>query len=138
MGRLWQTLILSKWHDVFVNIPVESLVHQYQEDYYAAIRQSTKLTDSSPFIEFMLRMILNAIETSSRQNEGLNEGLNLSAVDKAILELIAQDVFITNIAISEKLTKSISTIERHIKMLKESNLLQRVGSKKTGHWKILK
>jgi predicted HTH transcriptional regulator len=52
--------------------------------------------------------------------------------------LIAQDVFITNIAISEKLTKSISTIERHIKMLKESNLLQRVGSKKTGHWKILK
>jgi predicted HTH transcriptional regulator len=86
----------------------------------------------------MLRMILNAIETSSRQNEGLNEGLNLSAVDKAILELIAQDVFITNIAISEKLTKSISTIERHIKMLKESNLLQRVGSKKTGHWKILK
>jgi Fic family protein len=142
MGRLWQTLILSKWHDVFVNIPVESLVHQYQEDYYAAIRQSTKLTDSSPFIEFMLRMILNAIETSSRQSEGLNEclneGLNLSAVDKAILELIAQDVFITNIAISEKLTKSISTIERHIKMLKESNLLQRVGSKKTGHWKILK
>ncbi|MEP1444587.1 MAG: hypothetical protein ABJK37_00560 [Paraglaciecola sp.] len=68
MGRLWQTLILSKWHDVFVNIPVESLVHQYQDDYYAAIRQSTKLTDSSPFIEFMLRMILNAIETSSRQN----------------------------------------------------------------------
>ena len=123
---------------VLIIIPVESLVHQYQEDYYAAIRQSTKLTDSSPFIEFMLRMILNAIETSSRQNEGLNEGLNLSAVDKAILELIAQDVFITNIAISEKLTKSISTIERHIKMLKESNLLQRVGSKKTGHWKILK
>ena len=45
MGRLWQTLILSKWHDVFVNIPVESLVHQYQDDYYATIRESSKLTD---------------------------------------------------------------------------------------------
>ncbi|MEP1444586.1 MAG: winged helix-turn-helix transcriptional regulator [Paraglaciecola sp.] len=62
----------------------------------------------------------------------------MSSVDKAILAVIAQDVFITNIAISEKLTKSISTIERHIKMLKESHLLQRVGSKKTGHWKIIK
>ena len=33
IGRLWQTLILSKWHEVFINIPVESMVFQHQEDY---------------------------------------------------------------------------------------------------------
>ncbi|MDN3377017.1 MULTISPECIES: hypothetical protein [unclassified Pseudoalteromonas] len=28
--------------DVFINIPVESMVHQHQDDYYLAIRQSTQ------------------------------------------------------------------------------------------------
>jgi len=64
MGRLWQTLILSKWNPLFKNIPVESLVHLHQENYYRAIRQSTAQTDSSPFIEFMLQMILDAITES--------------------------------------------------------------------------
>lgn len=62
MGRLWQTLILSKWQPMFAYIPVESLVHQHQQDYYAAIRQSTIQTDSAPFIMFMLERILAAID----------------------------------------------------------------------------
>ncbi len=28
MGRLWQTVILSRWHPSFATLPVESLVHQ--------------------------------------------------------------------------------------------------------------
>ena len=63
MGRLWQTLILSKWQPMFAYIPVESLVHQNQQDYYAAIRQSTAKTDSAPFIMFMLERILEAINS---------------------------------------------------------------------------
>lgn len=58
MGRLWQTLILARWQPVFENIPVESLVYQHQKDYYRAIRESTALGESTPFIEFMLAMIL--------------------------------------------------------------------------------
>ena len=27
MGRLWQTLILTRWKALFAHIPVESLVH---------------------------------------------------------------------------------------------------------------
>lgn len=59
MGRLWQSLILSQWHSIFSNLPVESLVYLHQNEYYSALQQSTNKTDSSPFIEFMLQMILD-------------------------------------------------------------------------------
>ena len=60
MGRLWQTLILSRWNPIFANVPVESLVHQNQQAYYQALQNSTNGSDSAPFIEFMLQMILRA------------------------------------------------------------------------------
>jgi len=56
MGRLWQTLILSQWNPILANTPVESLIHQHQEQYYTAIQEATKVTDSAVFIAFMLEM----------------------------------------------------------------------------------
>ena len=67
MGRLWQTLILNQWNPLFANLPVESMVHEHQSEYYQAINASTAKTDSAPFIEFMLQMILNTIESSTPQ-----------------------------------------------------------------------
>ena len=65
MGRLWQTLILSRWNPIFANIPVESLIYQNQKSYYEALQASTDQTDSAPFIEFILQMILDAILSSN-------------------------------------------------------------------------
>ena len=67
MGRLWQTLILTRWNPLFANIPVESLVNEHQADYYQALQSSTDHTDSAPFVEFMLRMIMDAVLSSSPQ-----------------------------------------------------------------------
>ncbi|CAG0936819.1 Protein adenylyltransferase SoFic [Thermoflexales bacterium] len=67
MGRLWQTLILTRWNPIFVEIPVESLVHEHQAEYYEALQKSTAQTDSAPFIEFMLRMILDAVQSATPQ-----------------------------------------------------------------------
>ncbi len=61
MGRLWQSLILARWNPLFVDIPVESLVFEHQAEYYRKLAESTRQSDSAPFIAFMLRMILNAI-----------------------------------------------------------------------------
>ena len=61
MGRLWQTLILSEWQPIFRYIPVESLIHQHQQQYYQAIQESTQQTDIAPFIQFMLSMIQQAV-----------------------------------------------------------------------------
>ena len=69
MGRLWQTLILSRWNPIFANIPVESLIYQNQKSYYEALQASTDRTDSAPFIEFILHMILDAILDSTENDQ---------------------------------------------------------------------
>ena len=61
IGRLWQTLILSRWRRVFEFMPVESIVHARQEEYYAAFTRSTALVDSCPMIEFMLRAVRDTL-----------------------------------------------------------------------------
>ncbi len=65
MGRLWQSLILTRWNPLFADIPVESLIFEHQAEYYHALRESTQKTDSSPFIAFMLRMILDTLASST-------------------------------------------------------------------------
>ena len=62
IGRLWQTLILAQWLPMFVHLPVESLIHKHQAGYYRALNESTKQTDCAPFILFMLRTILEAMQ----------------------------------------------------------------------------
>ena len=63
MGRLWQTLILTRWNPLFAGIPVESMVHARQADYYTAIQESSARGESAPFIVFMLEAILEALST---------------------------------------------------------------------------
>jgi Fic family protein len=62
IGRLWNTAILYRWNPIFACIPVESLMYAHQPEYYNAIQQSTKNTDSSAFIEYMLQRIKEAID----------------------------------------------------------------------------
>lgn len=40
IGRLWHTLLLSKWNPLFAWLPIESIIHDHQAEYYAAINQS--------------------------------------------------------------------------------------------------
>ncbi|HOS61103.1 MAG TPA: Fic family protein [Myxococcota bacterium] len=65
MGRLWQSLILARWNPLFAFIPVESLIFEHQAEYYAALQENTLQSDSAPFIAFMLRMILDAVTSST-------------------------------------------------------------------------
>ena len=61
IGRLWQTVILTKWKPIFAWIPIESIIKDNQENYYKAIENSTKEGSSTTFIEFMLSCIKDAI-----------------------------------------------------------------------------
>jgi len=67
MGRLWQILMLSRWNQLFADIPVESLVCEHQAEYYQALQASTDQADSAPFVEFMLRMIFDAVTSIAPQ-----------------------------------------------------------------------
>jgi len=63
IGRFWQTLILYNWKNVFEYLPIESLIYENQDEYYAAIEKSTQIGSSTPFIEFMLKIILDTLNT---------------------------------------------------------------------------
>lgn len=67
MGRLWQSLILSKWNPVFAHLPVESLVFARQQEYHEAIQESTRGSDSAPFVRFMLQAISDATRAMTPQ-----------------------------------------------------------------------
>lgn len=62
MGRLWQSLILSKWQGIFEWIPIETLVYENQQEYYDVLAKGNKDNDSACFIEFMLDVILKTLK----------------------------------------------------------------------------
>lgn len=62
MGRLWQTLILMQQYPVFEYIPIEQLIKQQQDQYYGKLSESDKKGHSTPFIEFMLQIMVQALD----------------------------------------------------------------------------
>lgn len=62
MGRFWQSLLLNDYNPVFEYIPVESLIKENQKEYYEALEESDGLGDSTPFVEFSLSVIYQALD----------------------------------------------------------------------------
>ncbi|MFK0311730.1 Fic family protein [Pseudomonas sp. NPDC090233] len=61
MGRLWQTLLLSRWRAVMAFMPVETVIREQQDAYYAALAAADKAAEATPFAEFMLGALLQAL-----------------------------------------------------------------------------
>lgn len=61
MGRLWHTLMMSKQNPIFAWLPVESMIHNRQDEYYKAINYCNNVCDSTAFIVFMLDVTIDAL-----------------------------------------------------------------------------
>lgn len=61
MGRLWQTLILRNWKHLLAYLPVETVIRERQEDYYRVLAVADQQADATPFIEFMLSALCDAL-----------------------------------------------------------------------------
>lgn len=81
VGRLWHTLLLSKWNPAFAWLPVESIIHDCQQEYYDAINTSNDAGESTLFIEFML----SAIKTSLMDVICMSDEMSDGKVYKATL-----------------------------------------------------
>ena len=94
MGRLWQTLILTRWKPLFAHIPVESPIHVKQEDYYEAIRRSSAQGESTPFIAFMLGILVEALRIVQGDDQVSDQVARLLAAlrkgPKTAAELMAE------------------------------------------------
>lgn len=133
IGRLWQSVILNSFNPIFSLLPTESIVRDYQEEYYKAIEDSSELGESTPFIEFMLEMIFKSIQITLKSDPKSNY-----KSDQKVLALMKENSKITIYELMEKLSMSESGIKKVIKKLKDENIISRVGSLKSGHWEIKK
>jgi Fic family protein len=69
MGRLWQTLILSRWQPWLAFVPVESVIRERQEAYYAALSSSDRQAEATDFIAFMLLALLDTLNSLAETDQ---------------------------------------------------------------------
>ena len=113
-----------------------ALVRANYEDLSKGIHKTEKY-----LIRFLLNLLLKEYhllknremhvqypDTVKPQNDTVND---------TVFNLIMQNNKITAVEISELLNISLSTVKRKIKKLKEKRIIERVGSDKTGCWKII-
>ncbi len=142
MGRLWQTLILSQWHPLFLSLPLESVIKDHQQRYYQALEEADQQTDSSPFIHFMLWAIAETLRQNAPVNATANAPENIPVdvnglkTPEAILTLLTANPDMTRQQLANVIGKDIRTIGRALTKLQQAGKVTRVGSDKTGHWEI--
>lgn len=131
-GRLWQTLMLSRWHSPLAWLPVETIIRDRQQGYYAAFAQSDADGTCTVFVEFMLEVIRDALAPYVAGES-----------DKNVEELRALDYFRGNpegtvSGLAEALGIPKRSVERLIARLKSEGRLVREGSPRAGTWKVVR
>lgn len=112
MARLWHTVILYKWRDVFEYIPLESQIEKFQTEYYDAIAQCHVNGNSDLFIEFMLDMINKILDEVIIQMNKSQTGI--SEYVKRLLDCMEYDVPYTANDIMKQLgLKSKETLRKN-------------------------
>ena len=134
VGRLWHTLLLSKWNPAFAWLPVESIIHDRQQEYYAAINASNDAGESTVFIEFMLSAIkaslIDAINTSDEMSDGPMDKAAMRW--KQIEKFLETHEFIMNADVRELCGVSTATANRILSTLVREGKL--VKCRESGHW----
>jgi Fic family protein len=122
-------------------LPVETVVRDRQQDYYAALANADNEAEATPFVAFMLNALEQALVIALQNHEGVSDEVNdgvktkLDDLDRQLLECIRREPYITQEQLVVLSGKSLSTIQRRIRKLRQHHI-EGVGSDKTGYWKI--
>lgn len=144
MGRLWQSLILGQLHPLFEHLPIENMVFANQETYYEAIQRSNDAAQSGPFIEFMLQEILNTL--TAHQGEPIEDLPNKFPNKlpnkfpnklQEVLDMIRMEPKVSATTVATQLGISDRTVRSYLAKLKAEGYIERIGSNKSGYWKVL-
>ena len=135
MGRYWQTMLLSRWKGIFAWLPVETIVKQHQQDYYDAIAQSDSQGNSTIFITFMLRCILQTIKEQQKVTDKVAYKVTDKSEDK-LLNIIRATPAITIPQLMQMLSLSDSGVRKILRRLQQQGRIVRIGSNKNGYWQV--
>ena len=134
IGRLWHTLLLSKWNPAFAWLPVESMIHANQRAYYDAINASNAAGSSTAFIEFMLSIIKASLIDTIKTSDEMSDG----TLDKATLRWLQIEKFletheyIMNADVQTLCNVSAATANRILASLVAVSKLTKC--RQNGHW----
>ena len=124
LGRLWQSLILAELHPLFQYLPIETMVHNNQPEYYHAINESNAKNNCGIFIDFMLREILSALKQHTSDD--------IVKSDNPILDFIIRHPGSRANQIAEALNIPLRTLQRELSSLKKSDKISFLGAPKNG------
>lgn len=127
IGRFWQTLLLYHYHPAFEFIPIESLIRDHQQEYYAALEASDRSGDSTAFVHFSLGIILQSLEDffSTFSPKPLSATERLSRAK----EHFVHREFSRKHYLELYKTISTATASRDLKQAAEAGLLSKSGEK---------
>jgi fido (protein-threonine AMPylation protein) len=114
LGRLWQTLILSRWNPLLAWLPIE-------ED---------QLGDLETFVAYQLEAIHDALAAAIGATPG-------AAIDALILRDLATEPTLSARRLAERLQLSQRAVEKHLAALQQKGRLLRHGSPRAGLWQVL-
>ena len=138
IGRLWHTLLLTQWKPMFAWLPVESIIHDRQDEYYAAINRSNYEGESTAFIEFMLSAIqealIEAVETSGVAESMTTDELRWYKIER----FLEKNGTITNADVREMLSVSSATANRVLAKMVEEGRIQRIRISKSWGYTLMK
>lgn len=135
MGRLWQTLILMQQYPVFQYLPIESLIKQKQNEYYSKLSESDKKGNSTPFIEFMLGIILEALDELLQSQ---NKILHTEDRIQLFREKIGNNRFSRKDYMQNFKNISAPTASRDLKWAVEQNILMKFGEQRLTEYQFCK
>ncbi len=133
MGRLWHSLILSRYHPVFAHVPVESAVKDRQAEYYEVLGRCDKTGKSTEFIEFALQATLEAlgsVTSSSARTMTSSERLEEACAGFAKRWFSRKDY------IARFPSLSPATASRDLKAGVDAGLIERDGDKATSRYRF--
>lgn len=134
VGRLWHTLLLSRWNPAFAWLPVESMIYARQQEYYGAINAANDAGESTIFVEFMLSTIKASLMDAIKASDGMSDG----KMDKAALrwrniqEFLKNHDYIMNADVRVLCGVSAATANRILSGLTTDGKL--VKCHEGGHW----
>jgi Fic family protein len=134
MGRLWQTLLLMKQYPVFEYLPIEHLIKEKQKDYYKKLSESDKKGNSTPFIEFMLGIISEALDELFQ-----SQHKTLYTEDRIQLfkEKIGKSIFSRKEYLQSFKTISAPTASRDLKWAVENKIAVKFGEQRLTEYQFV-
>ena len=93
----------------------------------------------------MLRYILPTsvgtvacLDLTDRINDRINDKIirKRNQFDNELLGALKDNAYMTMPELAEKLKKSESTVQRHLNYLIDAGIVARIGSRKSGYWKV--